>query len=93
MKFILIILITLFHTFFLLAEEPSFKFSFGSNLGNIPLEINKVSKNIKSLAGININSWILSPNFSSFTGDKKLTNFSENKNSKDSIYIKFNFKF
>ena len=25
--------------------------------------------------------------------NKKLTNFSENKNSKDSIYIKFNFKF
>jgi len=53
------------------AEEPSFKFTFGSNLGNIPLEINKMSKNLKKSPGIEINSWILSPNFSSFIGNKK----------------------
>ena len=80
---------------FLSAETPSFKFTFGSNLGNIPLEINKMNKNIKTLAGIKINSWILSPNFSSFVGNKNFSNLSENKNSKEkeSLYIKFNFKF
>ena len=80
---------------FLSAETPSFKFTFGSNLGNIPLEINKMNKNIKTLGGFKINSWILSPNFSSFVGNKNFSNLSENKNSKEkeSLYIKFNFKF
>jgi len=76
------------------AEEPSFKFTFGSNLGNIPLEINKMSKNLKKSPGIEINSWILSPNFSSFIGNKKKNNFSENKDfKKESLFIKFNLKF
>ena len=54
-----------------------------------------MNKNIKTLAGIKINSWILSPNFSSFVGNKNFSNLSENKNSKEkeSLYIKFNFKF
>ena len=74
-------------------EESSFKFTFGSKLGNIPFEINKMSKNIKKSPGIEINSWILSPNFSSFIGDKKNSNFTEVKDFKESLYIKFNFKF
>ena len=52
------------------------EFTFGSNLGKIPLEINKMSKNIKPLAGITkLNSWTLSPNFSSFNGDEIKSNF------------------
>ena len=80
---------------FLSAETPSFKFTFGSNLGNIPLEINKMNKNIKTLGGFKINSWILSPNFSSFLGNKKSSNFLEDKDSqeKENLYFKFNFKF
>ena len=75
-------------------EEPSFKFTFGSNLGNIPLEINKMSDNIKKPNGFKINSWILSPNFSSFIRDKKKINLSDKKNfKKENLYIKFNFKF
>ena len=94
-RFFLIILAIALHTSFLYATEPSFKFTFGSNLGNIPFEINKINKKKKTSPGIKINSWILSPNFSSFLGNKKSLNFSQNKyaKEKDSLYIKFNFKF
>ena len=93
MRFFLSILAITFHLSFLYADEPSFKFTFGSNLGSVPIEINKVSKNIKKSPGVKINSWILSPNFSSFVGKKKSSRFLENKKSKESIYIKFKFKF
>ena len=43
-RFFLLILVTIFHASLLNAEEPKFKFTFGSNLGNIPLEINKINK-------------------------------------------------
>ena len=95
MRFFLTVLATIFFISYLQAEEPIFKFTFGSNLANIPLEINKVSKNIKKSSGIQINSWILSPNFSSFLGSKKILSFSENEESKEkeSLYIRFNLKF
>ena len=47
MRFFLVVLAITFYTSFLYAEESSFKFTFGSNLANIPLEFNKTSKNIK----------------------------------------------
>ena len=94
MRILLLVLAITFHASFLYAEESSFKLTFGGSLGNIPLEINKVSKNIKTLTGFKINSWILSPNFSSFIRDKKKINLSENKDfKKDSLFIKLNFKF
>ena len=93
MRFFLCILAITFQLSFLHAEEPLFKFTFGSNLGNIPIEINKTSKNIKKSPGININSWILSPNFLSFIGDKKNSNFTDDKDFKEVLYIKLNFKF
>ena len=93
MRFLLCILAITFQLSFLHAEEPLFKFSFGSNLGNIPIEINKTSKNIKKSPGININSWILSPSFLSFIGNEENLNFSKGKDFKESMYIKFNFKF
>jgi|TARA_B110000444_G_scaffold215109_1_gene212851 hypothetical protein len=93
MRFLCAILLSvIFHASFLQATEPSFKFTFGSNLGNIPLEINKMSKNIKTIGGIKINSWTLSPNFSSFSNDKKILNQIE-KTSKESLYLKIKFKF
>ena len=79
---------------FLSAEEMSFKFTFGSNLGDIPIEINKISKNIKNTPGININSWILSPNFSFFKNDQKSLNLMKNKDfKKEVLYLKFKIKF
>ncbi len=95
MRFFLLLLLTILYTSFLPAEIPSFKFTLGSNLGNFPLEINKMSKNIKNLGGLKINSWVLSPNFSSFLDNKRNSNLSENKHSKgkESLYIKFNIKF
>ena len=90
----LAILIITLHASFVLAKESSFKFTFGSNIGNVPFEINKMSDNMKKSAGFKINSWILSPNFSSFIGDKKKINLSEKKNfKKESLFINFNFKF
>ena len=93
MRFLLLLLLTILYTSFLTAEIPSFKFTFGSNLGNIPLEINKMNKNIKTLSGLKIHSWILSPNFSSSKEDKESLNFADDKNFKEFVYIKLNFKF
>jgi len=95
MRFSLAALAIIFYTSFLQSEEPTFKFTFGSNLANIPIEINKMNKNIKTSTGIKINSWILSPNFSSFLDNKKFSKVSKNKNfkEKESLYIKFKFKF
>jgi len=93
MRFVLLFLITIFYSSFLSAEMSSLKFTFGSNLGNIPLEINNINKNMKKLMGVKINKWVLSPNFSSFAGNKILSNYSKNKNSKEKVYIKFKLNF
>jgi len=76
-KLILLLLATVLSTSFLSAEMPSFKFTFGSNLGNIPIEINNINKNVKKLIGVKINKWVLSPNFSSFAGNKILSDYSK----------------
>ena len=93
MRFTLAFLVITSHAFFLQAEEPSFKLTFGSNLGNIPLEINKINKNKKELSGIKINSWILKPNFFSFIGDKGNLNFSKENSYKEALYLKLKIKF
>jgi hypothetical protein len=93
MRFFLAILTSvIFYASFLQSTEPSFKFTLGSNLGNIPLEINKTGNNLKPIGAIKINSWILSPNYSFFAGNKIL-NLEEKKRKKESLYIKFNYKF
>ena len=89
MRFLLAILVITMHSVFLHASEPSFKLTFGSNLGKIPFEINKTNKNRKTIGGVKINSWTLSPNFSSFNS-KKETNFTKTK---ENLYIKIKFKF
>ena len=93
MRFFFIVLAITSYTSSLHLEEPSFKFTFGSNLGSIPIEINKMSKNIKKSPGIKIDSWILSPNFSSIVRDEESLSFLKDKNFKENLYIKFNFKF
>ena len=93
MRIFLVIIVILLHSTVLRATESSFKFTFGSNLGNVPLEINKISKNLKQLPGLKINSWILSPIFSTFVGQKKLSKFSKKDRLKETLYIKLNFKF
>ena len=52
-----------------------------------------MSENIKTVAGIKINTWTISPNFSSFNDDKKTTRFTIKENKKENLYIKINFKF
>ena len=93
MRFFLAILGMLLYTSFLYSTEPSFKFTFGSNLGNIPFEVNKVSKNKKTIGGLKINSWTLSPNFLSFAGSQQKSNFSEKISLKEILYIKIKLKF
>ena len=93
MRILLAVLIILLHASFLHAEEPSFKISFGSKVGNIPFEINKMSKNKKTKGGIKINSWNISPNFSSFEGFKKIKELSKDKNFEEKFYIKLKLKF
>ena len=93
MRLILTLLLTILYTSFLSAEMPSFKFTFGSNLGSIPLEINNINKNMKKLMGVKIDKWVLSPNFSSFAGNKILSDYSENKNYEEEVYIKFKLNF
>jgi hypothetical protein len=93
MKLFLLFLFISFNLSFLHATEPSFKFTLGGNLGNFPIEINKMSENTKIPNGIKINSWIISPNFLSITRDKKIPNFFDNYDSKENLYIKLNFKF
>ena len=98
--FFAILLTTMLHASFLQAKEPTFKFTFGSTLGNFPIEINKTSEDKKNIGGIKINWWTLSPNFSSFSGVantttnkyRKKLNFKERKK-EENFYIRINFKF
>jgi hypothetical protein len=90
-RIFLIVLGVWLHASFLEAKE--FKFTFGSKVGDIPLEISKKSENTRAIGKIKLNSWSLSPNYSSFLGVKKSSKFSKDKISKENIYIKFNIRF
>ena len=90
MRFLLLVLAITLYIPFLCAEETSFKLTFGGNLGKIPFEINKIKK---TSSGIKMNSWVLSQNFLSYIKNKKNSHFLENKDFKEEIYIKLNFKF
>jgi hypothetical protein len=93
MRLSLTVLAILFYASLLEATESSFKFTFGSKVGNVPIKIIKTSLNIKTIGGIQLNSWTLSPNFSSFVNDKKSSHSFENKDFKESVYMRLNFKF
>ena len=93
MRLFLTILAIMLHTSFLEATESTFKLTFGSKVGNIPIKISKSSLSTKTIGGIQLNSWTLSPNFSSFVNNKKLSHSFENKDFKESVYIRLNFKF
>ena len=92
---VIYVLLMMIPSSFLFAESPTFKFTFGSNIGNVPIEINNFKKNQKPLmgVGVKIDKWILSPNFSSLTSKNFSSKFSNNKSSKGLLYIKFNYKF
>jgi hypothetical protein len=80
MRLFLTVLAIMFHASFLEATESSFKFVFGSNVGSIPINISKTSLNIKT-------------NFSSFVNNKKSLHAFKNKDFRESVYIRLNFKF
>ena len=93
MRLFIIVLVFILKGSFLYATEPSFKLTFGGKLGEVPIEINKMSQSIKTVGAIKINSWTLSPNFSSLVSNKKSLNLLEGKNFEQSLYIKIKFKF
>ena len=93
MRFFLIILLTVIsYASYLQASGPSYKFTFGTTLGNFPVEINKMNKKKKNVGGITINTWSLSPNFTALSNDKKTSNIKETQ-PQESLYIKINLKF
>ena len=92
-KFCIFIFLATLYSSLLNAVEPKFKFTLGGNIGNIPLEINKTSQNIKSAGGIKLNSWTLSPNFLLFAGHKKSSYFNRQEVTKENLYIKIKFEF
>jgi hypothetical protein len=78
---------------FLHSEEPTYQFTFGSNLKLFPIQFNRTNKDVKTPVSIKLNKWIVSPTTSSFTGNNLLTGLSKSKNNKDKIYFKLKIKF
>ena len=65
---------------YLHSDEPLFQFTFGSNIKNFPLKIYKTNeKSLKQPFSVNLNEWIVSPTFSSFTNSKLKSNLYEKK--------------
>ena len=79
---------------YLHSDEPLFQFTFGSNIKNFPLKIYKTNeKSLKQPFSVNLNEWIVSPTFSSFTNSKLKPNLYKKKKYKEKLFIKFKFKF
>ena len=79
---------------YLYSDEPLFQFTFGSNIKNFPLKIYKTNeKSLKQPFSVNLNEWIVSPTFSSFTNSKLKSNLYEKKKYKEKLFIKFKLKF
>ena len=78
---------------FVYSEEPTYKFTFGSNIKSFPIQFNRTNNNIKTPVSIKFNKWVVSPTASSFAGSGFLQNLTRNKNSKDKIYFKLKVKF
>ena len=98
MRFFVAALAIIFHTSFSHAEDSSFRFTFGSTLGKFPIKIDKQNAINKTIGSIKINSWAVSPNFSSLVGKNEISNITkdiniEEKNFGEILYMKINFKF
>ena len=74
------------------SDEPSFSFSVVSNFNNLPIQIEKKSKNIKTPFSLEFKKWILSPSAQSFVRNKSLPNI-KNKSSSDILFVKFKYIF
>ena len=92
MKFLLILVI-LVSSANVHAEEPSFQFTFGSNIKNFPIQFNKSNQKIKKIFSINLNEWNVSPTFNSFTNDKFTSSSYKKKNIKEKLFLKLKLKF
>ena len=75
------------------AEEPMFQFTFGSNIKNFPIQINKSNQKIKKPFSINLNEWMVSPGFLSLVNDKSSLSSYKANTTKEKIFVKFKIKF
>ena len=75
------------------SEESSYQITFGSNLKNFPLQINKTNKILKNPISINFNKWFISPTLTSLTSNKFKSNSYKSKNTKEKLFFKLSFKF
>ena len=89
----LIFILSFVPIFFLHAEEPYYRITFGGNFKNIPLETYSTNKNTKKSIGLKFNNWVISPNTSSFVNKENKSAFFNSKNEQDIFYIKFKAKF
>ena len=79
---------------YLYSDEPLFQFTFGSNIKNLPLKIYKTNeKSLRQPFSVNLNEWIISPIFSSFTSSKLKSNLYGKKEFREKLFIKFKLKF
>ena len=78
---------------YLHSEETSFQFTFGGNIKNFPIQINRSDKKIKKMLSINLNQWNISPTFNSFANTKLTSDFLEKKNIKEQFFIRLKLKF
>ena len=75
------------------AEEPMFQFTFGSNIKNFPIQINKSNQKIKKPFSINLHEWMVSPGFLSLVNDKSSLSSYKANTTKGKIFVKFKIKF
>jgi len=75
------------------AEESVFKLTFSANVNNIPIQIYKTNKNAKTIDGVKLYNWVLSPETSNLFKNDIKSKLPKNKNFKDIFYIKFVSKF
>ena len=78
---------------YLHSDEPSFTFTFGGNIKNLPIQFNRSDKKIKKMFSVNFNKWNISPTFNSFANTKFTAESIKNKNLDEKLFVKLKFKF
>ncbi len=89
----LFLLFAFFPLAFANAEEPSLRFTIGSNINNFPIQIQKSNKNIKTPLSLEFKKWNLSPSTGSFVRNKSSSSNIKNNSYSDILFIKFKYNF
>jgi hypothetical protein len=89
----LIFILSFVPIFFLHAEEPYYRITFGGNFKNIPLETYSTNKISKKTLGLKFDNWVISPSTSNFITQENNSIFSKPNKVKDIFFIRFKAKF